>query len=59
MGKTLVFAVYDFDRFNKDDEIGEVTASLIHVYFILYNVMDKDLEKTKIISGKESLQPVL
>ena len=24
MGKTLVFAVFDFDRFTKNDEIGEV-----------------------------------
>ena len=24
MGKTLIFAVYDFDRFSKHDEIGEV-----------------------------------
>ena len=25
MGKTLVFAVFDFDRFTKNDEIGEVS----------------------------------
>ena len=25
MGKTLIFAVYDFDRFSKHDEIGEVS----------------------------------
>ena len=24
MGKTLVFAVFDFDRFTKNEEIGEV-----------------------------------
>ena len=24
MGKTLVFAVFDFDRFTKNDDIGEV-----------------------------------
>ena len=27
MGKTLVFAVFDFDRFTKNDEIGEVSVS--------------------------------
>ena len=26
MGKTLVFAVFDFDRFTKNDEIGEVVS---------------------------------
>ena len=28
MGKTLVFAVFDFDRFTKNDEIGEVTVNV-------------------------------
>ena len=27
MGKTLVFAVFDFDRFTKNDEIGEVSKN--------------------------------
>ena len=28
MGKTLVFAVFDFDRFTKNDEIGEVSYTV-------------------------------
>ena len=28
MGKTLVFAVFDFDRFTKNDEIGEVVFNV-------------------------------
>ena len=28
MGKTLVFAVFDFDRFTKNDEIGEVISNV-------------------------------
>ena len=28
MGKTLVFAIYDFDRFSKHDQIGEVKLPL-------------------------------
>ena len=27
-GKTLVFAVYDFDRFSRHDQIGEVQIAL-------------------------------
>lgn len=30
-GKTLVFAIYDFDRFSRHDQIGEVSISLGHV----------------------------
>ena len=30
-GKTLVFAIYDFDRFSRHDQIGEVTIPLGHV----------------------------
>ena len=31
MGKTLVFAVYDFDRFSKHDAIGEVRLPVCQV----------------------------
>lgn len=31
MGKTLVFAIYDFDRFSKHDQIGEVKVPLCMV----------------------------
>ena len=30
-GKTLVFAIYDFDRFSRHDQIGEVPIALGHV----------------------------
>jgi len=31
MGKTLVFAVFDFDRFTKNDEIGEVRVPVVNI----------------------------
>lgn len=31
MSKTLVFAIYDFDRFSKHDQIGEVKVPLCQV----------------------------
>lgn len=31
MNKTLVFAVYDFDRFSKHDQIGEVKVPLCQI----------------------------
>lgn len=31
MAKTLVFAIYDFDRFSKHDQIGEVKVPLCQV----------------------------
>lgn len=31
MAKTLVFAIYDFDRFSKHDQIGEVKVPLCMV----------------------------
>ena len=31
MAKTLVFAIYDFDRFSKHDQIGEVKVPLMMV----------------------------
>jgi synaptotagmin-1 len=34
MNKTLVMAVYDFDRFSKHDPIGEVRVALFQVDFV-------------------------
>lgn len=31
MSKTLVFAIYDFDRFSKHDQIGEVKVPLCQI----------------------------
>lgn len=31
MNKTLVFAIFDFDRFSKHDQIGEVKAPLCQI----------------------------
>ena len=31
MSKTLVFAIYDFDRFSKHDQIGEVKIPLCQI----------------------------
>jgi synaptotagmin-1 len=31
MNKTLVFAIYDFDRFSKHDQIGEVKVPLCQI----------------------------
>merc|ERR1712141_138814 len=31
MGKTLVFAVFDFDRFTKNEEIGEVRVPVVNI----------------------------
>lgn len=44
MGKTLVFAVYDFDRFNKDDEIGEVKLPISHIDLAQVEEATKDLQ---------------
>lgn len=39
MGKTLVFAVFDFDRFTKNDEIGEVWTLFIDDVMRFYLVL--------------------
>ena len=40
MGKTLVFAVFDFDRFTKNDEIGEVSKfkATMHICTIIISI---------------------
>ena len=37
MGKTLVFAVYDYDRFSKHDAIGEVRIPICQVCDVLFD----------------------
>ncbi|KAF0311433.1 Synaptotagmin 1 [Amphibalanus amphitrite] len=51
MNKTLVFAVFDFDRFSKHDQIGEVQLPLSHVD--LANVIDECRELVSVESDAE------
>jgi synaptotagmin-1 len=44
MGKTLVFAVYDFDRFSKHDAIGEVRLPVCQLDLASTSDKWKDLQ---------------
>ena len=44
MGKTLVFAVYDFDRFSKHDAIGEVRLPVCQMDLASHSDKWKDLQ---------------
>jgi len=44
MGKTLVFAVYDFDRFSKHDAIGEVRLPICQMDLASHSTKWKDLQ---------------
>ena len=54
MNKTLVFAVFDFDRFSKHDQIGEVQLPLSHVD--LANVIDETRELVSVESDAEQVR---
>ena len=51
MGKTLVFAVFDFDRFSKNDEIGEVVPLNSFSFNLGFGIWDR-------IGGSSSLHPL-
>ena len=53
MNKTLVFAVFDFDRFSKHDQIGEVQLPLSHVD--LANVIDEWRELVSVEGDAEQV----
>jgi len=44
MGKTLIFAVYDFDRFSKHDEIGEVRLPICNIDLAQVEESTKELQ---------------
>lgn len=44
MGKTLVFAVYDFDRFSKHDAIGELRLPVCQLDLASSKDIWKDLQ---------------
>ena len=47
MAKTLVFAVYDFDRFSKHDAIGELRVPICQIDLASTQDKWKDLESVK------------
>ena len=47
MGKTLVFAVFDFDRFTKNDEIGEVINRNVSCWK-KFRLKDKNILKVRV-----------
>lgn len=59
MGKTLVFAVYDFDRFSKHDAIGEVRLPVCQLDLAAATDKWKDLQSIQgdgVVSGSVSLE---
>ena len=52
MSKTLVFAIYDFDRFSKHDQIGEVKIPLCQVDLAQVIEEWRDLVSAEVDSDK-------
>lgn len=55
MNKTLVFAIFDFDRFSKHDQIGEVKVPLCQVDLAQTIEEWKELQSVEGEGGQVSL----
>ncbi len=62
MGRTLVLAVYDFDRFSKHDAIGEVRLPVCQLDLACAQEMWRDLMSIqgddKVVSGAGTTFPL-